>query len=74
MNGGLILGRSPNLVLGFLLAVWNVIVLALHSQGTDLDATLVAGVNILIGAFVALIANTSSIQVAAGEAAKARQS
>jgi len=74
MNGGLIFGRSPNLVLGFLLAVWNVIVLALNSQGTELDATLVAAVNILIGAFVALIANSATIQVAAGDAAKARQS
>ncbi len=71
MNGGLILGRSPNLVLGAFTALFNVVVL---SNVFTLTPELVAAVNIAAGAIIALIANTTSIQVAAGDAAKARQS
>ncbi len=72
MNAGLVFGRSPNLVLGFLTAAWNVVVIA-HVGGFNPTPELIAGVNILLGAFVALIANTASIQIAAADAAKARK-
>lgn len=74
MNGGLIFGRSPNLVLGAFTAIFNVVVLVLQSQGTQVTPELVAAVNIAAGAIVALIANTGSVQIAAGEAAKSRAS
>lgn len=72
MTGSLILGRSPNLVLGFLVALYNVVAIA-HLGGFAPTPELTAAVNILLGAAVALIANTASIQVAAGDAAKARR-
>ncbi len=72
MNGGLILGRSPNLILGALTAVFNVFVIA-HIPYVW-DPAVVAAVNIAAGAVITLIANTGSIAVAAGDAAKARQS
>ena len=71
MTGGLILGRSPNLVLGAVTALLNALQLlaVIH-----LDATQLAGLNVLAGAVVALIANTSSIQIASGNAAADRAS
>lgn len=72
MGNGLIFGRSPNLVLGAFTALFNVIVLS-KVLGPGLTPELVAAVNIAAGAVIALIANAASIQVAAGEAAKARQ-
>lgn len=72
MGNGLILGRSPNLVIGTFTALLNVAVLVLAANGTTVTPELVAALNIAAGAIVALIANTSSIQVAAGDAAKAR--
>ena len=71
MNGGLIFGRSPNLVLGFLTAVFNVAVLS-HVGGFAPTPELIGAVNILLGALVALVANTAAIQVAAGNAAADR--
>lgn len=67
----MILGRSPNLVLGAFTALFNVVVLSGTLPG--LTPELVAAVNIAAGAIIALIANTASIQIAAGDAAKARQ-
>ena len=66
----MIFGRSPNLVLGAVTALINALQLlaVIH-----LDANQIAGLNVLAGAVVALIANSNSIQSAAGDAAKARQ-
>lgn len=72
VNGGLVFGRSPNLVLGALTAIYNVFVIA-HVPGVW-DPAVVAAVNIALGAVIALIANSPSIQVAAGDAAKDRAS
>jgi hypothetical protein len=72
VSNGLILGRSPNLILGAFTALFNVIVLSKALPG--LTPELVAGVNIAAGAVIALIANVASVQIAAGDAAKARQS
>lgn len=72
MNNGLIFGRSPNLVLGALTAVFNVLVVA-HIGGFNPTPETIAAVNVALGAIIALVANTSSIQVAAGNAAKSRQ-
>jgi hypothetical protein len=66
----MILGRSPNLVLGAFTALFNVIVLT--NVLTGLTPELVAAVNIAAGAIIALIANTASIQISAGDAARSR--
>lgn len=71
MNGGLIFGRSPNLVLGALTAVFNVFVVA-HIGGFAPTPETIAAVNIALGAVIALIANNGNIQQAAGKAAAAR--
>lgn len=52
----MILGRPTNLILGAFTAVFNVIVLALGSQGTAISPELVAGVNIAAAAIITLIA------------------
>jgi hypothetical protein len=65
---GLILGRSPNLWLGAFVAVWNVAALVFH-----FDQTLTSGVDAAAGAVILLIAGTDTIQIAAGNAAQARQ-
>lgn len=71
----MILGRSPNLVFGAFVAIFNVIVLVAANQGaTFFTPDIVAGINVAAGAVIALIANTNSIQIAAGNAAAARQS
>ena len=67
----MILGRSPNLVLGALTAVFNVFVIA-HVPYVW-DPAVVAAVNVAAGAVIALIANSASIQIAAGNAAQARK-
>ena len=67
----MILGRSPNLVLGAVTALINALQLLAIIH---LDAGQIAGLNVLAGAIVALIANSASIQIAAGEAAKTRAS
>ena len=65
----LILGRSPNLVLGAVTALLN----ALQLVGIlQLNPEQIGGLNVLAGAVVALVANTASIQIDAGNAAKAR--
>jgi hypothetical protein len=65
----MILGRSPNLVLGAVTALLN----ALQLLGIlQLETEQIAALNVLAGAIVALVANTASIQIAAGQAAKAR--
>ena len=53
----MILGRPINLILGAFTALFNVVILVLKSQGTEIDAALVAAINIAFGAIVVLIAN-----------------
>jgi hypothetical protein len=53
----MILGRPINLILGAFTALFNVVILVLKSQGTEVDAALVAAINIAFGAIVVLIAN-----------------
>jgi hypothetical protein len=67
---GLILGRSPNLVLGAVIAIINALqqLAVIHLDGQQL-----AGVNIAAGAIIALIANSATVQVAAGRAAQIRK-
>jgi hypothetical protein len=67
----MILGRSPNLVLGAVTALLNALQLLAI---VHLDPEQIAGLNVLAGAVVALVANSTSIQIAAAEAAKARAS
>ena len=67
MNGGLILGRSPNLWLGAINAIWGIAVVVANIS------PIVAGlVVVAIGAVVSLIAGSDSIQIASGNAAQAR--
>jgi hypothetical protein len=68
----LIFGRSPNLILGATTAVFNVVV-AFHVAGFDPNIDQIAVVNVALGAIVALVANSDSIQVAAGKAAALRK-
>jgi hypothetical protein len=65
---GLILGRSPNLWLGAFTAIWSVAVIIFK-----LDPTVAAAVTAAAGAIITLVAGTDSIQIAAGNAAQARQ-
>jgi hypothetical protein len=65
---GLILGRSPNLWLGAFTAIWSVAVIVFK-----LDPTVAAAVTAAAGAIITLVAGTDSIQIAAGNAAQARQ-
>jgi hypothetical protein len=67
----MILGRSPNIVLGFLTAAFNAIVI-FHLNGFAPTVEQTAAVNVLLGAGVLLIANTSELAVAAGVKAIAR--
>lgn len=69
----MIFGRSPNIVLGFLTAMFNVAVV-FHPLGFTPDGTQIAAVNTAFGALVMLVANTASIQIAAGKAAASRSS
>ena len=71
MSGPLILGRSPNLILGALTAVFNVFVIA--NLPYVWDPAVVAAVNIAAAAVITLIAGSDSVQVAAGRAAAARK-
>jgi hypothetical protein len=73
----MILGRPTNLILGAFTAVFNVVVLILNSQGTPVDAAVVAGINIAFAAVIGLIANqpptvkagdTVTIQTPSGQA------
>lgn len=65
-----IFGRSPNLVLSLLSAVLNAAIV-FHIAGFNPDAPQIATLNVLLFAIVAVISNTNSIAIAAGnEAAK----
>lgn len=68
----MILGRSPNLILGFLTALFN---LAVVFQPFGFVPTMeqIAAVNVALGAAVAVIANSATISIAAGNAAAARR-
>ena len=67
----IIFGRSPNLMLAFLSAVFNGVVL-FHINGFAPTPEQIGGVNAILFALVALIANTDSITKAAAEAAEKR--
>lgn len=67
----LIFGRSPNLVIGAASAIYGVLAI-FHVGGFSPTADQTTYVTAAIGAVVALIANSGSIQAAAGDAAKAR--
>lgn len=62
----MIFGRHPNLWLGFLTAVWNIAVIATDPLITPI---LSGAVNLALGAFIALLANTNSITIEAGRTA-----
>jgi hypothetical protein len=68
----LIFGRSPNLILGALTAIFNVLTV-FHVGGFDPTVEQISVVNVALGAIVALIANSDNIMVAAGKAAAIRQ-
>jgi len=68
----LIFGRSPNLVLAAITAVFNVFVV-FHIGGFNPTLDQVAVANALFAALVALIAGTDSFTRAAGVAAEDRQ-
>ena len=61
----MILGRAPNIVLGFLTALFNIIV-AFHVGGFDPTVEQISVVNVFFGSAILLIANTSSLTVTAG--------
>jgi hypothetical protein len=65
---GLILGRSPNLWIGALTACWGVAVAVLR-----VDPVVTGLVTAAIGAVVLLVAGSDASQIAAGQAAQARQ-
>jgi len=52
----MIFNRPQNLVLGAVTAVFNVIALALASQGHAIDPALYAGINIALAAIITVIA------------------
>ena len=67
----MILGRSPNLILGAFTALLNVAVLG-HIGGFNPTPELVAALNIAAGTLITLVANSASLQIQAGIAAKGR--
>lgn len=67
----LIFGRSPNLLLALLSAGFNLVV-SFRIAGFDPTSDQVAQVNVFLFAFVAFIANSDTIVIAAGNAARAR--
>jgi hypothetical protein len=69
---GTIIGRSPNLIVGAFAAVLGAVVVSLAALGVDIPGVVVGAVTTAFGALVALIANTDSIQIAAGATAQAR--
>lgn len=70
MTNRLILGRSPNALIGAFAAVFNVFVVA-HLP-LAWDPAVVGAINAAFGTVVLLIATNTSIQVAAGNAAADR--
>lgn len=67
----LIFGRSPNLTLALLAAIFNLLV-TFHIGGFDPTAEQIAQVNTFLFALVAFIANSDTLVRAAGDAAHAR--
>ena len=67
----MILGRHPNLWLGFLTGVWNVIFIA---HVFTITPEVFASVNLLFAAFIALLANTASLSIDAGRTALRNES
>jgi len=67
-DGGcvMIFGRHPNLWLGFTTAVWNVIYIA---NVLTITPEVFGSVNVMLGAAIALVANTNSISIEAGRTA-----
>ena len=61
----MILGRSPNLILGFLAAAFNVVVV-FHLGGFAPTIDQIAIMNVLLGALVALVANVPELAITAG--------
>lgn len=60
----MIFGRSSNLVLGLLVATWNVVAIALPSiNGQSFTTEFNAAVNIMLGALVAVVATTGGTKV-----------
>ena len=70
-GNGTVFGRSPNLVVGALSALYGVVSI-FHVGGFTPTADQTNYVIIAIGALVGLIANTGSISIAAGQAAADR--
>lgn len=62
---GTIFGRSPNLALGVLTALFNVIIL-FHVGGFNPTAEQISSVNILFGSMIAFVANIPQTTIAAG--------
>jgi hypothetical protein len=67
-----IVGRSPNLIVGLLGGLFNVVV-AFQVAGFSPSTEQIGVVNAFILALVAAIANTTNIQIAAGKAAAERK-
>lgn len=68
----LVFGRSPNLILGAVTAIFNVVV-AFRVLGFAPTVDQIAVVNIAFGAIIAAIANDAGTQIKAGVAAATRQ-
>jgi len=66
-----ILGRSPNLWLGAVTALFNLAVVY-HVLGFSPDATQIGATNIFFGVIIALIANSDKVTTAVKAAAVAR--
>lgn len=64
----LIFNRSPNLLLGAVTAVFNVVVV-FHILGFNPTPEQIATVNVAFGSIIALIANNAATAIAAGDAA-----
>jgi hypothetical protein len=56
-SSNVIFGRPTNLIIGAFTATFNVVVLVLAANGTPLDGSIVAGVNVAFAAVIALVAN-----------------
>jgi hypothetical protein len=63
-----IAGRSPNLILGFLTAAFNALVV-FHVGGFAPTLEQITIVNVFLGALVALVANVPELAIHAGVAA-----
>ena len=68
----LIFGRSPNLILGAVTAVFNVFVIY-HVGGFTPTTDQISVTNVALGAIIALVANSDTITTAAAKAAANRK-